>query len=359
MSRDAAEIRRAFEQSGAMMKPSYTREELLPGYMEFQEIALRQLFNNDYSNAMRMYDAREHLRQACSQYGLADTERFRRLDYTLVQFSKITAALVNGARGEQVARRSIECLRCKHAVVYNLEAEYECMRIECDAVVVTPWGIVIVEVKWGKHDVEIDEDGFMHNRGAARSYNYNIGEKGRTKEYVVWHQLNKVAPGLVPYDRVRTVLVMANNNTACDNRFGKIEVLRCGTLPYAIEGLQGSPCLTDEQVELVGKALESIRCQHEYPSEIDFDQLRSDLAEMISEIERASERAERERHREVVVAAPDCCMVSEFPVTPVAVRENRKPSYEYAPAWGWFGAGVGVGSAIAGAIALLARRNAA
>ena len=357
--RTTCEIKQQLEQSGAMLKRVYARDELLPGYKAFEEAVLRQLFNKDYSDAMRMYDARQHLRQACSQYALADSEVIRRLDCTLVQFSKDMSALVNGARGEQAVRRSIECLRCEHAVIYNLETEYECTRIECDAVIVTPWGVVIVETKWGKHDTVIDEDGFMHNRGAAQSYAYNVGEKLRTKEYVVWHRLHEAIPGLVPYDRVRTALVMANNNTTCDNRFEKIKVFRCGTLPYAIEDLQANPCLTDEQVERVGKALESISCQHEYPSEIDFDQLRSDIAETINAIERASEQMERKAECETVVAEADCDAKSMSRAERFVPREKCEPSYEQLPDWGWFGIGAGIGSAIAGAVAFLMHRKAA
>lgn len=356
--RTTREIKQQLEQSGAMMKSVYARDELLPGYKAFEEAVLRTLFNERYSDALRMYDARDHLRSACAQYALTDSEVFNRLDYTLTKFSKTTSALINGERGEQAMRRALESLRCKYVTVYNVETKHGDDRIECDAVVITPWGVIIAEAKWYKHDVIIDEDGFVHERFAPQSFIYNVGEKLRTKEHVLWQRLEEAVPGLLLYDRVRAVLVPANNAASCDNRFDGVEVCRCGKLPYAIEKLQDDACLSDEQVDRIAEIVRGISCSYTYPSEIDFDQLRCDLAETISAIERASERREREEHLGIVVASGGLTTEPNNQSGLVS-RENRKFSYEYVPAWGWFGAGMGVGSAIAGAIALLARRNAA
>lgn len=325
MARTKKQIVDQLESSGAMMEERYAARDLLEEYKAFERAALQMVFQESYSENMRVYDLREHLIQACSQYALDSNVTVRRLDETLRRLSRHTAALVNGARGESAIRRAVGWLRCNCEASFNVEIEMNEERDECDAVLVTGAGIFIVEAKWSTSDVIIDDIGFYRSQSHVPERPYNVAARLRSKEHVLWARLEQEAPGLVPRDAVRGILLMANDRINIDDRFGRISICRCGELPYFIEEADGCQVFDEALINEVSNAVGNISERFEYPPEIDFNQLRSDLAETVSAIECAREE----------VSESDQGIGDRTETAAVSPDAPSEPWYERIPAWGW------------------------
>lgn len=171
------EIIERLEATGFMTAKSYTHDQLLDGMKGFERVALREVFREGYSDSLRTYHLASHFRDVASQYALCDTEVYGRLSMELNQLIRAISSLVNGARGERYMSRALSWLKCENEILFNVELEYGGERCECDAIVITPAGIEIVESKFLNHNAVIDSDGFFHDWLRSRERSYNVGEK--------------------------------------------------------------------------------------------------------------------------------------------------------------------------------------
>lgn len=297
------EIVDRLETTGAMTAKSYTRDQLLDGVKGFERAALRVVFRDGYSDSLRAYDLAAHFRDMASKYALCDTEVYGRLSLGLHRLSREISSLVNGARGERYMARALGWLKCENEVLLNVELEHEGERCEYDAIVITPSGIDIVESKFFNYHAEIDPDGFFHDRARSRERSYNVGEKMRAKEHVLFSVVEAASPGAVPRSCVRSVLFVANNNAVVEDRFGLVDVCNSGQICPLIEGRKGR-VLDRGVMSAVADAIEGARQTFLYEPPLDFDQLRSDIADFIVTTERAAVRSDAASERAVEVDAP-------------------------------------------------------
>lgn len=287
---DTNNIINRLEATGYMTKASYTHEQLLDELKGFEKVSLQEVYRASYSDCLRTYDLISHFRDMASQYALCDTEVYGRLIWSLQHLSKEISSLVNGARGERCMRRSLGWLTCEHEILLNVELEYEGERCEYDAIVLTPSGIDIVESKYLGHDAVIDKDGFLRSQIKSRDRFYNVGEKMRAKEHVLFKVIENAHPGAIPRSCIRSILLATNNNTRIEDNFNLIDVCNCGKICPLIENRKG-PFLKGDYRAAIISAIEEARQVFLYEPAIDFDQLRSDMADFIVMVERASARS--------------------------------------------------------------------
>lgn len=297
------EIVARLEATGAMTAERYTHDQLLDGVKAFERAALREVFREGYSDSLRAYDLSAHFRDMASRYALCDTEVYGRLSWGLQRLSREISALVNGARGERYMARALSWLKCENEVLLNVELEYEGERCEYDAIVVTPTGIDIVESKFFNYRAEIDPDGFFHDRARSRERSYNVGEKMRAKEHVLFSVIESASPGTVSRSCVRSVLFVANNSAVVEDRFGLVDVCNSGQVCPLIEGRRGVTLDRDARSAVVD-AIENAKQTFLYEPPLDFDQLRSDIADFIVMTERAASRSKAAEERSIEVDSP-------------------------------------------------------
>lgn len=297
------EIVDRLETTGAMTAKAYTHDQLLDGMKDFERAALREVFRDGYSESLRAYDLAAHFRDMASKYALCDNEVYGRLSSGLYRLSREISSLVNGARGERYMARALGWLKCENEVLLNVELEHEGERCEYDAIVITPSGIDIVESKFFNCHAEIDPDGFFHDRARSRERSYNVGEKMRAKEHVLFSVIEATSPGAVPRSCVRSVLFVANNNAVVEDRFGLVDVCNSGQICPLIEGRKDGPLERDAR-SVVADAVEGARQTFLYEPPLDFDQLRSDIADFIVMVERVAARSDAAAVRAVEVDAP-------------------------------------------------------
>lgn len=331
MSSRTSDIIARLEASGMMTSKGYTHEQLLDEMKGFERAALGEVFREGYSDSLRTYDLITHFRDMASQYGLDDTEVFGRLVWALQKLSGEIGALVNGARGEFYMARALRWLTCPNEVLLNVELEFEGERCEYDAIVISPSGINIVESKFCNHDAEIDEDGFFHDRNCTPDRCYNVGEKIRAKEHVLFNVLENASPGIIPRSCIRSVFFVANNRVKLDNRFGVVDVCNAGQICPLIESRDGE-VLCQGARGSIAASIEWAAESFLYEPDIDFDQLRSDIADFIVMVERASARSEANEEKAVEAVRLEAFVVDPAQTFPARLRRMRDIARIAAPA---------------------------
>ena len=289
MNNKTDEIIERLEATGFMTAKSYTHDQLLDGMKGFEHVALREVFREGYSDSLRTYHLASHFRDVASQYALCDTEVYGRLSMELNQLIRAISSLVNGARGERYMSRALSWLKCENEILFNVELEYGGERCEYDAIVITPAGIEIVESKFLNHNAVIDSDGFFHDWLRSRERSYNVGEKMRAKEHVLFNTIEAASPGSVPRSCIRSILFAANNNAIVEDHFGLVDVCNSGQLCPVIERRNGQVLQRDARTA-AAETITNARQIFLYEPPIDFDQLRSDIADFIVMSERAAAR---------------------------------------------------------------------
>lgn len=302
MASSANEIICRLEATGFMTERAYAHDQLLDGMKGFERAALTEVFRDGYSDSLRTYDLAAHFQSKASQYALCDAEVYGRLSTGLHRLSREISSLVNGARGERYMARALSWLKCENEVLLNVELEHEGERCEYDAIVITPAGIDIVESKFFNYHAVIDSDGFFHDRARSRERSYNVGEKMRAKEHVLFSVIEAALPGVVPRSHIRSTLFIANNNAYVEDRFGLIDVCNSGQICPLIESRTNEALDQDARVA-VSEAIEGARQTFLYEPPIDFDQLRSDIADFIVMTERAAARSDAAMERAIEVDA--------------------------------------------------------
>ena len=286
------EIVERLEATGAMTAAEYGRGELLEGYKAFERVLLKEVFQDGYSESLRAYDLISHLKSRASQYALQDSEAFAALIRDLERFSREVGALVNGARGELYASWALDRLRGRNEVLSNVELCFDGEKAEYDDVVITPQGVFIVEVKYLKCSVKIDSDGVLRGESRRLPGTYNVGERMRSKEHVLWKTIEPVVSDFMLRDQVHGLIVNANDDIRIEDEFGFVPVKSCGSVCYYIEGFDSGSALSDGQMNAIKSALLDAAVEIRHAPDIDFDRVRENFAETLMLMSAAAERRE-------------------------------------------------------------------
>ena len=261
---------------------TYSHAELLAAYKMAEQGWLRGVFREDYSTKLTTYDLLDHLACQAEKYGFEDNNAYVSLRKGLRNFSFQYGALINGERGERFARRALSWLKVPHETVENIVLDVDGQTNEYDQIVITPTGVFVIEVKYSTSDTIIDTDGYLRGHSWKRCKPYNVGERIRNKEHVLWQTLEGVSDGCLTRDRIHGLLLFSNNSTEVVDNFGKVEVLCCGNVNYYIEEFNdGMPALTASQMAGLKNAIEANGVEATYRAQVDLNQIREDYIEVM------------------------------------------------------------------------------
>lgn len=241
----------------------------------------------------------KHLEQLNEQYGhIVDNE--------LVAFENKCKFICNliksefsGRNGEEKAFRSLDVIYGKKHIIKNCEMEEADERTELDAVVVTPKGIFIVEVKNTGKDILIDEKGDYYRTGAYLNWDSNIGEKMNVRQKLLRRALEKA--NFDKEIKIQNIVVFTTNNRIeVINRYEYIKTCFFSSLPHVINNFKGYSIYSDEDMEAIVAAIENARCEGAYSVEMDMAQFKVDFAKLVATLEDAAVKVDEKIPKKVV-----------------------------------------------------------
>lgn len=242
---------------------------------------LKQVFRETYVEKLRTTNLIDHLEHMAMERRFYDDAQFKRLIKNLKDMSRTLGALINGEKGERLANNALRHLFVHNATLHGVCLEFEGELAEIDYTVITRKGIFLIEVKYYTFDAIIDSYGTINGPDCHWAKPYSVGEKLRTKEYVLSRALGPELGELVDPANIHSMILFANGSRTFTDEFGCYPACCCGDVAQKIEGFEGEEVFTDEQIERVKSAILTKTFVPRYPSRIDFGEIEADLGHVM------------------------------------------------------------------------------
>ena len=145
----------------AFNRLGYYHEELLEQYDLLEREIMNVTFNINHAEMakLRIQDVIKHMSDMNVNCNHVADDKFERFTTINTEFVNQIKKIKSGARGERLALKHLEMIKCEHNIISNLELAKGTHHTELDAVVFTKKAIFIIEVKNTGKDVYIDEKG--------------------------------------------------------------------------------------------------------------------------------------------------------------------------------------------------------
>ena len=291
-------------------KEAYYKRELLDEMLKLQGEIVALTFNEDHASTadLKLWDVEKHLEQMNQDCGNVVDEELGRFEEGCKFLCNLIKAEISGNRGEYKAFRTLNFLQTNHITIKNVELKDGDLRTEFDAVVITPSGITIVEVKNTAKDIFIDEGGNYYRTGEFLKWDCNIAQKMNIKEELLRKALTE--EGIENVD-IQKVVVFTDNRIEVHNKYAKIRTCFLSQLTYIVDGFKSQTILSQEDMEKIEGFIRQAEHKEAYPFGFDVKQYKQDFATVMAVLEDAS--AKVEEHTEV---------------KEVIAEENKKDSFK-------------------------------
>lgn len=289
-------------------KEKYEKSELLDEMFELQREVVALTFNKDHASIadLKIWDVERHLEQMNQDCGNVADEELKKFKAESKTLCNLIKAEISGNRGEAKAFRMLKFIHSKNTILKNVELKDGDLRTELDAVVITPGAITIIEVKNSSKDIFIDENGDYFRTGEYLRHDCNIAEKMTVREELLRKAL--VAEGIEDV-RIKSIVVFTDNRIEVQNKYSGLRTCFVSQLACIVDGFKDENSYSDEEMETIERAIRAAESKEAYPFDFDVAQYKIDFATVMSILEEASAKEEKEEHKEEPVK-------TEIKVTP-------------------------------------------
>lgn len=269
----------------------YSHQEIVDLLIELQSAMAKGVFEKTHAENLRDRDIMVHFEALAKEYGLDQTDIFCRFKQNMQELGYIIGSYINGLRGEQSVRRALKLLSFDRGVkiLYNVRLEDDDSEAEYDAIVITPYGLFVLEVKnWGA-SVTITQDGFLKRNG-NNDVIYDLAGRMSSKQALLVEYLGDRFP-----NNYHNILVFPNEKVSVENYYDGFPVICGGGISYKIRGFaKGEDLMTEEQVESIKQAILSHSSEMKEYSPVNCEVIVADYAALMASIEEASTVARNE-----------------------------------------------------------------
>lgn len=200
------------------------------------------------------------------------------LGYTIGSFIK-------GMNGDRIAKRALKLLSYDKGIriLYNVQLEDEDAQAEYDAIVITPYGMFVVEVKnWGA-SMTISPNGLLI-RNDDSDIVYDLPGRMSVKEALLREHLQELFP-----KNYHNMLLLSNERAQVQDNYHQISISCGGGISYEIKsyGKSGNS-LTEEQVAKIADTILANHKEQRALCSVKCEEIIADYAKLMVQIEAAS-----------------------------------------------------------------------
>ncbi len=280
-------------------KDAYYKNELLNEMFALQSEIVALTFNDDHAaiGNLKIWDVERHLEQLNQDCGNVADEELKRFKDGSWKLSNLIKAEISGNRGEYKAFSKLDTLRTDHIILRNVELKDGDQRSELDAIVITPYGVTIVEVKNTSRNIFIDEEGNYYRTGEFLRWDCQIAQKMDVKEALLRKVLTDSG---IENVKINRIVVFTDYRIQVQNKCESIRTCFASQLTYIIDGFKSADQLSREDMDNMEFLIRDAECREAYPVDFDVEQYKADFATLMAVLEEASAKAEEEVVEEVI-----------------------------------------------------------
>lgn len=194
-------------------------------------------------------------------------------------------SFIKGMKGEQIARRALKLISFDKGVkiLYNIALEDEDAQAEYDAIVITPYGVFVIEVKnWGA-SMSIDENGIL--RRDDQDIKYDLPGRMSVKEGLLREYLGELFPS-----QYQGIVLFSNENAKVQDDYKQMPICYGGGIVYSSRAFnEGKVILTDSQIELIAEKISNSHKEQRALCKVNCKEIIEDYAVLMAAIEDAAD----------------------------------------------------------------------
>jgi len=278
-------IKKAFEGVGPDSTTLYTNQEIVDLLMELQKTMITGVYEKTHAEYMREKDLMVHFATLAAEYGLKETETYKRFEKNMNDLGYTIGSFLKGMKGERIARRALKLIFYDKNVkiLYNIALEDEDAQAEYDAIVITPYGLFVVEVKnWGA-EMHIDENGIL--RRNDQDIKYDLPGRMSVKEGLLREYLGDIFP-----DKYQGIVLFSNENAKVQDDYKRMPLCYGGGIVYSIRAFdKGEELLTAGQINEIAERITSNHKEQRALCKVNCEEIIEDYATLMAAIEEAAE----------------------------------------------------------------------
>lgn len=296
----AAEIKATLAGLGTIENELYTNQEIVDKLVELQAALSKGVFEKTHAEHMRERDILIHFEALAKEYGLDESETFLRFKNNMNELGYTIGTFIKGMNGERIARRALKLLSFEKNVkiLYNVELEDEDAQAEYDAIVITPYGMFVVEVKnWGASMI-VTSNGLLQNED-GNGVVYDLPGRMSVKEALLRTYLGELFP-----EKYTSMLLLSNERAKLVDEYKKIPVSFGGGISYEIKSYsKDGYCLTEKQINAIANKILDSHKEQRAPSPVRCAEIIEDYAVLMAQIEAIASGEQIEDEEPVYVTA--------------------------------------------------------
>lgn len=278
-------IKKPFEGVGPDSTTLYTNQEIVDKLMELQKTMITGVYEKTHAEYMREKDLMVHFATLATEYGIKETETYKRFENNMNDLGYTIGSFIKGMKGEKIARRALKLISFDKNVkiLYNIALEDEDAQAEYDAIVITPYGLFVVEVKnWGA-GMHIDENGIL--RRNDQDIKYDLPGRMSVKEGLLREYLGDIFP-----DKYQGIVLFSNENAKVQDDYKRMPVCYGGGIVYSIRSFnKGEEILTASQINEIAERITSNHKEQRALCKVNCEEIIEDYAMLMAAIEEAAE----------------------------------------------------------------------
>lgn len=278
-------IKKTFDGVGPIKDKEYTNQEIVDLLVEIQKTMMTGVYEKTHAEFMKERDLMRHFATLATEYGLHETDTYKRFETNMSELGFTIGSFIKGMNGERIAKRALKLLSFDKDVkiLYNIALEDEDAQAEYDAIVITPYGLFVIEVKnWGAKMI-IDENGIL--RREDQNIKYDLPGRMSIKEGLLKEYLGDLFP-----ETYQSILLFSNENADVHDDYKKMPVCYGGGVAYMIrEQRTKEKILSTEQINNIVERIMESHKEQKAPCRVKCEEIIEDYAELMAQIEEMSE----------------------------------------------------------------------
>lgn len=343
-------IIKSFDGIGLDSTTLYTNQEIVDGLIAVQKKQTEGVYERTHAEYMRDRDVMLHISAKASEYGLCDTPLFKRFEANMNDMGYTIGSFIKGMKGEHIARKALKLISFDKGVkiLYNVALEDEDAQAEYDAIVITPYGLFVIEVKnWGT-SMSIDENGIL--RRDDQDIKYDLPGRMSVKEGLLREYLGELFPS-----QYQGIVLFSNENAQVQDDYKQMPICYGGGIVYSIRAFnEGQVILSDSQIDMIAEKISSNHKEQRALCKVNCKEIIEDYAVLMAAIESASDgeyaAVEELKNEGVELAGEEVVMektlnIPEFLTKEGAAREKKISNAVYGTIGFLVAFGLGIATA--------------
>ena len=270
---------------GTKQNTMYTNQEIIDYLTELQGAMARGVFEKTHAENLRDRDIMIHFEALAKEYNLDESDTYLRFKSNMSELGYTIGSFIKGMNGERIAKRALKLISYDKGtrILYNVQLEDGDTQAEYDAIVITTYGMFVIEVKnWGVSMI-ISSDGLLTRKDNSGII-YDIPGRMSVKEALLREYLRELFP-----KNYHHMLLLSNERAKVQDNYHRIPISCGGGISYEIRSYSKSGnIITEEQISEIADTILSHHKEQRALCSVKCEEIISDYAKLMVQIEAAA-----------------------------------------------------------------------